>query len=183
MKGKGKVKLSLSFIKHHAVKTHAGVNVQLHHWWPQQYMEVNGQVPPATTGWEAWWAPEPIWALCGREKSCPCRGSNPDRPARSNTDWAMPTPRHVTKVKYRPFVASVLDGTNVIKIGLIMMETNIRKRRLPNYTYILCKEGMTESDACCSVTKTLCWYGNSVSRQDAVQHNIMNDNCGGPKLR
>jgi hypothetical protein len=28
-----------------------------------------GEDPPVPTGWEAWWAPEPVWTLWGREEA------------------------------------------------------------------------------------------------------------------
>jgi hypothetical protein len=40
----GKVKISLGLIKHHALKTYEGVEVQLHNSWPRQEMEVSGQL-------------------------------------------------------------------------------------------------------------------------------------------
>jgi hypothetical protein len=57
-------------------------------------LELNGQIhapaaltpakyPPAPIGYEAGWAPEPVWMLWRREKCCPCWQSNPGRPARS----------------------------------------------------------------------------------------------------
>jgi hypothetical protein len=39
--------------------------------------------PPVAAGEEARWAPDPVWKLEKRKISCPCRKSNPGRPARS----------------------------------------------------------------------------------------------------
>jgi hypothetical protein len=44
--------------------------------------------PPVSIEEEAGWAPEPVWTLWGRKKSCPYREPNPSRPARS---WHIPT--------------------------------------------------------------------------------------------
>jgi hypothetical protein len=49
-------------------------------------MEVPAALPPGKSlplpiGEEAVWDPEPVWTLWRREDSCPCRDSNPGRPA------------------------------------------------------------------------------------------------------
>jgi hypothetical protein len=55
---------------------HMEVEVQLHFSSPRQYTEVRGQLhalatlPPVPIGWEAGWAPESVWTLWRKEKSC-----------------------------------------------------------------------------------------------------------------
>jgi hypothetical protein len=55
-----------------------------------------GKGSPVSIGQEAGWAPEPVWTERLEEKIlCPCRESNPDRPAvqpvvRHYTAWANP---------------------------------------------------------------------------------------------
>jgi hypothetical protein len=43
-------------------------------------------LPPVLTGYEAGWVPEPVWIVWSTEKNCPCRESNPSRPARTYSD-------------------------------------------------------------------------------------------------
>jgi hypothetical protein len=50
-----------------------------------------GKEPPVLIGQEARWAPGAVWTLWRREKSWPCRESNPGHPVRLYTDWAIPT--------------------------------------------------------------------------------------------
>jgi hypothetical protein len=66
-------------------------------------LDVNGQlhasadVPRGNSCSTCWvgagWAAEPFWTLWRGEKSCLCRESNPDRAARSHTDWATIKPQ------------------------------------------------------------------------------------------
>jgi hypothetical protein len=50
-----------------------------------------GKGPLVPIGQEAGWAPEPVWTQRIEQKiSCPCRGSNPDRPV------VQPVVRHYT---------------------------------------------------------------------------------------
>jgi hypothetical protein len=63
------------------MKTYGGVEVQIHYFWPGHWLEVCGQLhapaalppgkePPVPIGQEAGCAPEPVWTLWRREKSC-----------------------------------------------------------------------------------------------------------------
>jgi hypothetical protein len=77
------------------MKTWRGVEVKLHHSWPQNLMEVNselhapaalypGKLSPVTIGLEAGWAPDSVWTLWRREKSCRTGPSS-----RRYIDWAI----------------------------------------------------------------------------------------------
>jgi hypothetical protein len=64
--------------------------------WPRHYIEVVSFMPRPLyprgknsrypLDKEVGWAPEPVWMLWRREKSFPCRESNPGYPARSYPD-------------------------------------------------------------------------------------------------
>jgi hypothetical protein len=79
-----------------------GVKIKLHHSWPRHWVEVSGQLhaPAALSTWqkppvlirqEAGWAPQPIWTLWRREKSCTAeKRTQVIQPvARRCTDWAI----------------------------------------------------------------------------------------------
>jgi hypothetical protein len=62
--------------------------------WPQYKMEVSAQLhapaalppvkqPPVPITFEAGWAPQLVWALWRKEKSCFCRELKPSLPARN----------------------------------------------------------------------------------------------------
>jgi hypothetical protein len=56
--------------------------------------------PPVPTVQEAGWAPEPVWTQRLEEKIlCLCRGSNPDRPVRSQTLYRLSYRAHVNVTK------------------------------------------------------------------------------------
>jgi hypothetical protein len=59
-----------------------------------------GQEPPAPNVYEAGWAPEPVWTLWRREKSCSCRQSNPGRSARSPSIYQLSHPENIRKISH-----------------------------------------------------------------------------------
>jgi hypothetical protein len=96
----GLVKLSLCLIKHHAMKMkkrrYSSTIFDPGTKW--RWVVIFTPLPlwprgsSSGTDWiEAGSAPEPVWTISRREKGCPYRKSNPGRPARNYTDWAIPS--------------------------------------------------------------------------------------------
>jgi hypothetical protein len=75
-----------SLIKHYAIKAY-DLTYRSTFSWPRHYLKVSGQLHapaallPVPTGYEAGWAPVPVWTLW-RENSWPYRDSKSDPPCR-----------------------------------------------------------------------------------------------------
>jgi hypothetical protein len=105
VKGKVKVKLSLCLNwapSHEGVLGRGGIAQRIldlgTRWRCQLHSLVAlppGKQPLVPIGWEAWWAPEPVWMRWWREKLPAPHGTrSPDHPARSPVlyHWAIPAP-------------------------------------------------------------------------------------------
>jgi hypothetical protein len=57
-------------------------------------------LPPVPIVQEAGWAPEPVWIESRGKILCPCRGSNSDHPARSQTLYCLSYPGSVLQLFY-----------------------------------------------------------------------------------
>jgi hypothetical protein len=82
------------------MKTYAGVEVKPHDYWPLRQTVVGGQLqapaallpekaPTVPIGQETGRVPKSVWTLRRREKSYPCRESNPGCPARSPSLYGL----------------------------------------------------------------------------------------------
>jgi hypothetical protein len=86
-------------------------------------MEVSGQLhkttalppresPPVPVEYDVGWVPESVWTVWKREKSCPCRESNPGRPASGQLLYRLSCPDSYTENGMKGYTSGWLTGNN-----------------------------------------------------------------------